>query len=93
MGVENKSKKHICSSARSERAHLIGANNRNKSSKYHGVYFCNNTNKWWVRINRNEKPGSENCYEHEEEAAVVAEYIAVIKYGNKAKRNFPDLSF
>lgn len=79
--------------SRSELAHLHGATNRNKSSKYHGVYFCNSTKKWWVRINKNEKPSSENCYDLEEEAAVVADYIALNKYNEAAMRNFPELCF
>lgn len=78
---------------KSELAHMHGAANRNKSSQYHGVYFCNHTKKWWVRVNKNEKPSSENCYDLEEEAAIVSDYIALNKYNEVAKRNFPELNY
>jgi hypothetical protein len=78
---------------KSELAHIKGSSSRTKSSKYHGVYFCNSTQKWWVRVNKNEKAGSENCYDLEEEAAIVSDYIAISKYQGAASRNFPELSF
>jgi hypothetical protein len=79
--------------SKSSLSHIKGSTKRNKSSKYHGVYFCNDTKKWWVRVNKNERPGSENCYELEEEAAVVADYISICKYGDMALWNFPELNF
>lgn len=76
-----------------EVAHKNGANKRIKSSRYHGVHFYSHTQKWWVRINRNEKAGSEHCYDLEEEAAYIADYLGICKYKNAANQNFPELSF
>lgn len=78
---------------KSELAHIYGSTNRNKTSQYHGVYFCNETKKWWVRVNKNEKAGSENCYNYEMEAAIIADFISINKYKDTAFRNFPKLSF
>lgn len=78
---------------RSELSHHTGSKGRNKSSRYHGIHFLNSKKKWIVRVNKNEKAVSENCYDFEEEAAVVADYISVSKFKDKAKRNFPELKF
>lgn len=77
---------------RQEQGHLVGGINKKKSSKYHGVYYCNSTNKWWVRVNKAEKASSEHSYLIEQEAAIVADYLSREKYKGKANKNFPDLS-
>lgn len=77
---------------RKEYGHLYGGKHEEKSSKYHGIYFCKTSKKWYVRVNKDEKPMSEHSYFMEKEAAIVADMISIEKFGKKANLNFPKMS-
>jgi hypothetical protein len=80
----------ICT--KKEAGYLTGhsVSNSRKKSKYWGVSL--RPLGWAIRDNSN-KTRTYIYYQSEDAAALVADYNAIKKYGDKARINFPELSF
>ena len=62
-------------------------NAKNKSSKYHGVSFAKDRNKYKTYIKKNKKFINLGYYENEDEAAQVYNNHAIKEFGDKAILN------
>lgn len=85
-------RKNIQVMSRKELGYLYGNRSNKKTSIYTGVYFCNTTNKWWVRRTNNSEALSNHCYELELDAAIASDYLANEQCSEQATRNFPELT-
>lgn len=65
---------------------------RDKSSNYYGVHFRASHNKWTTALNCDSKSISYG-FSDEKDAAIAADYLARLNYGEAAMLNFPELSF
>jgi len=65
---------------------------QNKSSNYYSVYFRTDHNMWTATLRYNSKNISYG-FSDEKEAAIAADYLARVYYGEAAMLNFPELSF
>lgn len=71
--------------------HLIGHISQEKTSIYHGVYYCKLTKKWWIRLEKDYSIIHDHCYQTEYEAAIAADYIKISNSIIGDIRNFPDM--
>lgn len=77
---------------RSEMVYLLNHTNRKDETGYYGVYFYKKIKKWRVSIIKKGTKKHGGNYETPYDAAIAADFLAIKKYGELAKRNFPELT-
>lgn len=80
----------ICN--RSEMIYLLNHINESDETGYYGVYFYKCIKKWRVSIMKKGTKKHGGNYETEYDAAIAADFLAIKKYGELAKRNFTELT-
>lgn len=75
-----------------ELGHIIG-NTNVKHTHFKNVYYFARSNAWAVRIIKESKIIDGGHYHSQEDAAIAADYFILNHLGEKADRNFPELSY